>query len=307
MRISIRQLQIIDAIVQTHSYSSAAERLHMTQPAVSMQMKNLESNIGLTLFERKGKHIVLTSAGKEVHRFSHNITVQYDDLLEAIHEIKELHHGRIKVSSATTANHLITQMIANFSKVHTGISVALDITNRQQLLTQLADMEPDIVLMGEPPATMDVISEKLIPNPLVIIAHLEHPLASQDNIPFTDMEKYEFIIREEGSGTRATIERFFYEREIEFNSNLTMGSNEAIKHAVIAGLGLGIVSLHTLKLELEAEKLTILDVEHFPLQRYWHIVRRKGKHLLPAVAQFQKFMVKEAKRYAEGYQQFLKK
>jgi DNA-binding transcriptional LysR family regulator len=161
--------------------------------------------------------------------------------------------------------------------------------------------------MGEPPATMDVISEKLIPNPLVIIANLEHPLVSQENIPFADMAKYEFIIREKGSGTRATIERFFYERQIEFNSNLTMGSNEAIKHAVIAGLGLGIVSLHTLKLELEAEKLTILNVEHFPLQRYWHIVRRKGKHLLPAVAQFQKFMVQEAKRYAEGYQQFLKK
>jgi DNA-binding transcriptional LysR family regulator len=197
-------------------------------------------------------------------------------------------------------------MIANFAKTDVGISVSLDITNRQQLLKQLEDLESDIVLMGEPPATMDVISEKLIPNPLVMISHPQHPLANQTKIPFALIAKYKFIVREQGSGTRATISRFFVQQGVEFNSTLEMGSNEAIKHAVTAGLGLGIVSLHTIKLELEAHKLVILDVEDFPIMRYWHLVRRTGKHLLPAVARFQDFILEEAKIYAKDYERFIK-
>ena len=303
MQITIRQLQIIEAIVQTHSYSLAARHLHMTQPAVSMQMKQLERIVGLVMFERHGKRIMLTSAGQEIYKYVRDVNVKYDDLVEVIHEVKK-GAGRIKVSAATTANHLITQMIANFTKIHSEISVSLDITNRKQLIDQLQKFEPDIVIMGEPPARLELESEILIPNPLVMIAHPKHSLATRENIPFNTIAQYEFVVREQGSGTRARIESFFKEHKAEFRSTMEMGSNEAIKHAVTADLGLGIVSLHTIKLELEAEKLVILDVQHFPLERHWHIIRRKGKHLLPAAESFQKFIIKEAKVYAKNYERF---
>ena len=303
MQITIRQLQIIEAIVQTHNYSLAARRLHMTQPAVSMQMKSLEEAIDLAIFERHGKRIMLTSAGQEIYKYIHGINIQYADLKEAITEVKK-GEGRIKVSAATTANHLITQMIANFTKKHSNISVALDITNRKQLIDQLQKFEPDIVIMGEPPEHLDLESEILIPNPLVMIAHPKHCLAGINNIPFSDIVQYDFVVREQGSGTRARIESFFSEHNAEFKSTMEMGSNEAIKHAVIADLGLSIVSLHTIKLELEAKKLVLLDVENFPLERHWHIIRRKGKHLLPAVESFQNFIIEEAKLYAKDYERF---
>ncbi len=307
MHITLKQLQIIEAVVQTRSYSLAAERLHMTQPAISMQMKQLEHNTGLILFERQGKRIVLTEAGRDVHQHSQQITSNYNDLIEAIREAKDLHTGRIKVSAATTANHLITQMIANFSKINKGIKVALKITNRERLVQQLQDFEPDIVLMGEPPSKLDLVSEQLIMNPLFVVAHPKHALAKKNNIPFKEIARYKFVVREQGSGTRAAIERFFKDRDEEFKSTLEMGSNEAIKHAVTADLGLGLVSLHSIKLELEANKLVIIDVNQLPIKRYWHIVKRKGKRLLPAAKQFQDFMIKESKAYEESYKAFLKK
>jgi len=307
MHITLKQLQIIEAVVQTRSYSLAAERLHMTQPAISMQMKQLEHNTGLILFERQGKRIVLTAAGKDIHQHSQQITANYNDLIDVIRTTKDLHTGHIKVSAATTSNHLITQMIANFSKVNKDIKVALKITNRERLVQQLQNFEPDIVLMGEPPPKLDLISERLIMNPLFVIAPPDHALAKKKNIPLKEIAQYEFVVREQGSGTRAAIERFFKDREQEFNSTLEMGSNEAIKHAVTAGLGLGLVSLHSIKLELEANKLIILDVNQLPIRRHWHIVKRKGKRLLPAAKQFQDFMIKESRAYEESYQPFLKK
>jgi len=307
MHITIRQLQIVDAIVQLGSYSLAAEKLHMTQPAVSMQIKQLESNTGIVLFERQGKRIALTETGKDFHQYSHKLTIDYDDLIEATHEIKDLHRGRIKVSATTTSNHLITQMIACFSKENKNIKVVLKITNREKLIKQLQNFEPDIVLMGEPPPKSGLVSEPLIPNPLCVIAHTDHPCVNKRNISFKDIATHEFIVREQGSGTRATINSFFKAQHQELKSTLEMGSNEAIKHAVIAGLGLGIVSLHSIKLELEAKKLVILDVNRLPIQRHWHIVKRKDKKLPPAAKQFQDFMIKESKKYARSYDPFLKK
>jgi len=307
MHLTIRQLQIVDAIVQLGNYSLAAERLHMTQPAVSMQMKKLEDDIGLILFERKGKRIVLSDVGSDIYQHSRQLTVAYDHLIEAMHEIKDSHKGRIKVAATTTSNHLITQMIACFSKQNKDMKVALKITNREKLIQQLQNFEPDIVLMGEPPPKLELVSEPLIPNPLLVIAHTNHPLAGKTGIPLKQIAEHEFVAREQGSGTRDAIELFFKKKGLILKSTLEMGSNEAIKHAVIAGLGLGLVSLHSIKLELEAKKLVILDVNQLPIKRYWHIVKRKDKKLLPAAKQFQNFIVREAQEYANSYDHFLKK
>ncbi len=305
MHITIRQLQIIEAIVQTHSYSLAAERLYMTQPAISMQMKQLEHNIGVKLFERQGKRIVLSSAGQDIHPQIQRLIANYDDLIEGIHSAKDLHKGRIKVSATTTSNHLITQMIAQFAKTNKNITVALKITNRGALIQQLQDFEPDIVLMGEPPPKLDLLSERLIPNSLVVIADPDHKLAGKKNIPLSDIADEDLILREPGSGTRGSIEKHFISKSTVFKSSLELGSNEAIKHAVSAGLGIGIVSLHSILLELEAKKLVILDVVDFPINSYWHIVKRKGKHLHPAAKEFQDFILKESILYMDSYKQFI--
>lgn len=305
MHITIRQLQIIEAIVQTHSYSLAAERLYMTQPAVSMQMKQLEHNIDILLFERQGKRIVLSSAGKDFYPQIQRLIADYDDLIESVGAAKESHKGRIKVSATTTSNHLITQMIAEFSKTNKNITIALKITNRENLINQLQNFEPDIVLMGEPPAKLDLISERLIPNSLVVIAAPEHKLAEKIKITLSKISEEDLILRETGSGTRIAIEAHFKDKNTEIKSSLELGSNEAIKHAVSAGLGIGVVSLHSILLELEANKLVILDVVDFPIDRYWHIVKRKGKHLHPAAKQFQDFILKEAVLYMDSYKQFI--
>ena len=305
MHITIRQLQIIEAIVQTHSYSLAAERLYMTQPAISMQMKQLEHNIDVKLFERQGKRIVLSSAGQDIYPQIERLIADYNDLIESIHAAKDIHKGRIKVSATTTSNHLITQMIAQFSKINRDITVALKITNREALINQLQNFEPDIVLMGEPPAKLDLLSERLIPNSLVVIADPEHVLAGKKKIPLTTIAEEDFILREPGSGTRETIEKHFISKSTVIKSSLELGSNEAIKHAVSAGLGIAVVSLHSILLELEANKLVILDVVDFPINRYWHIVKRKGKHLHPAAKEFEDFILKESILYMDSYKQFI--
>ena len=307
MHITIRQLQIVDAIVQLSSYSLAAERLHMTQPAVSMQMKQLENNTGITLFKRQGKQVILTEVGESIYQKCRQLTAAHENLIETIDDIKNFHRGRIKVSATTTSNHLITQMIACFSKEHRDIKVSLKITNREKLLLQLKNFEPDLVLMGEPPPKLNLSHDRLILNPLVVIAHINHPYANKTSIPFKKIAQHEFVLREQGSGTRTAIELFFAKKGEKIKNTLEIGGNEAIKHAVIAGLGLGIVPLHSIKLELEANKLVILDINQLPIKRYWHIVKIKDKQLRPAVKKFQDYMIKESKKYEKSYEPFLKK
>lgn len=305
MHITLRQLQIIEAIVQTHSYSLAAERLYMTQPAISMQMKQLEHNIDVKIFERQGKRIVLSSAGQDIHPQIQRLLTDYSDLQESIKSAKDIHKGRIKVSATTTSTHLITQMIAQFSKTNKSITVSLKITNRDELIKQLQNFEPDIVLMGEPPVKLDLLSQPLIPNSLVVIADSEHKLAGKKKISLKTIADEDLILREKGSGTRSAVEKHFEDQNVEFKSSLELGSNEAIKHAVTAGLGIGVVSLHSILLELEAKKLVILDVVDFPIDRYWHIIKRKGKHLHPAAQEFEKFILKESVLYMDSYKQFI--
>ncbi|MEB4590323.1 LysR family transcriptional regulator [Candidatus Thiothrix sp. Deng01] len=305
MHISFRQIQIFQAVAQTENFTRAAELLHMTQPAISMQVKQLEDNVGLSLFERQGKRIVMTAAGKAMHAYGCELLAQYQGMVETLKELKNVHQGYIKVSAATTSIYFITRMLASFSKMHEGITVSLDITNRRALVEQLQHYEADLVVMGEPPANLDLHSQRLMCNPLVLIAPIDHPLAGKKEIPIADIAGEKFVVREPGSGTRAAIERFFAEHGHTFSSTLEMSSNESIKYSVIAGLGLGIVSLHSIKLELETRSLAILDVQGFPIQRYWHIVTRDGKWLSPAAQAFKEYVIAEAAAYAQDYQQLL--
>ncbi len=302
MNITLRQLQIFMVVSATQSYTRAAEQLHMTQPAVSMQIKHLEENISLSLFERQGKKIVITQAGKRMLLHAESVISQYNNMLNALNQLKNEQYDHIKVSAATTANHFITQQLAEFSRLHHDIHISLDITNRQSLVTQLQNYGPDFVIMGEPPGKLDLDSKQIMVNPLVVICSAEHELAKHTKkISMSEIIKERFVVREEGSGTKATIRRHFKKFGFDFISSFEMSSNESIKHATVAGLGLGIVALHTIKLELEAGKLVVLDVENFPLKRYWHLVSRKGKKLSPAAIAFQGFIMNSAESYQKSY------
>ena len=297
MHLTIRQIEVFNAVARLCNYTRAAEELHMSQPAVSMQIKQLESSVGLPLFEKMGKSIYLTDAGVHMYDYGRSITGLLDEADAVFEAMKGVESGRLIISVATTASHFATRLLAEFTKRHTGITISLDITNREALQRQLENNEPDLVIMGQPPEGVEVEADAFMDNPLVVIAPAGHALGGQENIMLSELKSESFVVREKGSGTRSAIERFFSRHEIEFRTGIVMTSNEAIKQAVEAGLGLGIVSIHTLELELETKRLQILDVHDFPIDRHWYVIQRKGKRLTPAALAFKKFVLEQAKEF----------
>ena len=298
-RTTLRQIRIFDSVARYQSHTRAAEKLHMTQPAVSMQMKQLEENLGIDLFERHGKILALSAVGQELREYTTNIIQSFDNLLGFAERVKGHETGHLTISVATTANHFSTRILAAFSKKYPQVAISLDVTNRQRILQQLENYEPDLVIMGEPPKGHSLKSERFMPNPLVIIAPPDHHLAIKKSMKLKDLDGEKFVVREKGSGTRETIERTFKEGGIVCATTLEMSSNEAIKHSVAAGFGLGVVSLHTIELELTNGHLVVLDVEGFPLQRYWHVVTRQGKAMSPVALTFKQFLLEDAQKYVK--------
>jgi len=297
MHVTLRQLEVFSAVARNNSFTKAAEALHLSQPGVSMQIKQLENSIGLPLFEHVGKKIYLTDAGREMYSYSQGVSHLLDEAEDVLETLKGVQSGKLAISVATTASHFATRLLAAFSQRYEGVTISLDITNRKSLQSQLENNEPDLVIMGQPPEGVEVESEAFMENPLVMIAPSNHPLVKEKDISLQRFEDEHFVVREVGSGTRSAIQRFFDEHSVSFHTGIEMSSNEAIKQAVEAGLGLGIVSIHTLELELETGRLVILDVEDFPVMRHWHIVQRAGKRLSPVAQAFKQFVLEEAEQF----------
>ncbi len=295
MHITIRQLAVLEAVARNLSFTKAADELHLTQPAVSMQIKQIEESIGLPLFEQVGKKVFLTEAGQEMYNYSRSIQQQLAEAEAIIEDLKGVKRGTLTIAVASTANYFAPRLLAAFKENYDKVTFSLDVTNRKGLLNHLDNNDTDLVIMGRPPANMEVEAEFFMENPLVAIAPANHPLAGVESIPIVTLLKETFIIREEGSGTRTAIERFISDHGFEITTSLSMSSNEAIKQAVQAGLGLGIVSIHTLEMELELKRLTILDVESFPILRNWYVVHRKGKRLSPVAQAFKEYVVTYAR------------
>jgi DNA-binding transcriptional LysR family regulator len=294
MHLTLRQLDVFASVARHLSYTRAAEELHLSQPGVSMQVRQLEEAVGLPLFEKLGKKIHLTEAGRELFNYSQNISDQLREAAEVMEELKGVRRGHLRISVATTANYFATRLLAAFTRQYEGTSFALDVTNRKTLLKRLADNETDLVIMGKPPEELDLAAEAFMENPLVIIAPPDHELARKRKpIPLSRIQQETFVVREMDSGTRIAMERFFAARDIRLKAGMEMTSNEAIKQAVEAGLGLGIVSVHTLELELEARRLVVLNVEDFPIMRHWYLVHRQGKRMSPVATAFRDFLLGE--------------
>jgi DNA-binding transcriptional LysR family regulator len=288
-------LKIFAAVARRLSFTRASEELHLTQPAVSMQIKQLEQAVGLPLFEQLGKKIYLTDAGREFSRYASAITSQLEELDQMVDEMKGLKRGRLTIAVASTANYFVPRLLATFCQRHgDAVSVSLDVTNREQLLKGLVENRNDLVIMGQPPAEMNLVAERFLENPLVVIAPPGHPLAAEKRIPPERLREETFLVREQGSGTRSAMERYFAANKLRLATPMEMSSNEAIKQSVEAGLGLGVVSLHTLAMELALGQLVVLDVVKFPIMRYWYIVYREGKRLSIVAQSFREFVLREA-------------
>lgn len=296
MNITFRQLQIFAAVARNLSFTRASEELHLTQPAVSMQIKQLEQSVGLPLFEQLGKKVFLTEAGHEVSRYASAITTQLDELKQVVDEMRGLQRGRLTIAVASTANYFAPRLLATFCQRYGDVTVSLDVTNREQLLKGLVENRTDLVIMGQPPEDMDLVAERFLENPLVVVAPPDHQLAKQKNIPLQRLLEETFLVREQGSGTRSAVERFFRANQLALSTPMEMSSNEAIKQGVEAGLGLGIVSMHTLAMELALKRLVLLDVEQFPVMRNWYIVHRSGKRLSLVAQRFQKLVKEESRQ-----------
>ncbi len=296
MHITIRQLKIFDAVARNLSFTRAADELHLTQPAVSMQIKQLEAAVGIPLFDILGKKVHVTEAGEVLLKHAQKIMAQLSATEKEIDTLRGINGGRLKVAIASTVNYFAAKLLSQFCQDHPNISVSLDVVNREVLLQRLEDNEPDIVLMGRPPADLDVAAEAFMENPLIVIAAPHHPLAGEKGIPLHALDNEIVIMREPGSGTRIAIERFFADNAIQPSSSIEMTSNEAIKQSVEAGLGLAIVSAHTVELELSVGKIVQLDVESFPILRHWYIAHRRGRQLSATAQAFKEFVLAEGER-----------
>lgn len=294
LNFTLRQLQVFEKVASHLNYSRAAEELYLSQPAVSMQIKQLEVHIGLPLFEQMGKKIFLTEAGHELFHYARNIAQQLTEMEAVFDEMKGLGRGKLTLSVVNTANYFTPQLLAQFCQRHPNINVILQVANRDAVLRQLSDNSTDLAIMGQPPEGQDIVAESFLDNPLVVIAAPGHPLAAQRHIEFAQLARETFLSREKGSGTRSAMERVFAQHAVQPRISMEMETNEAIKQAVQAGMGLGILSLHSIELELETHRLVVLDVEHFPLLRHWFVTHRSNKRLSSAALAFKEFLLTEA-------------
>ena len=294
MHVTLRQLQVFSAVASHGSFTKAAKELNLTQPAVSMQVKQLEEQIQTPLFEHLGKRIFLTDAGQEVFHTAKVVLQQLDDLGAVLDEMMGLERGRLRIAAISTANYFVPRLLGTFCKRHEGVNVALDVTNRTAVLNQLAENVADMAVMGTPPSDTELEAAPFMDNPVVIVAPPDHPLAEVKDIPLKRLEEETFLIREPGSGTRNAMKRFFDEHGLKLNTGMEMSSQVAIKQSIEAGLGLGMIQKDAIEMELRLGRLVILDVADTPVQRHWYLVHRKGKRLSAAAQAFKDFVLGEA-------------
>ena len=292
--VTLRQLKVFEAVARHLNYSRAAQELHLSQPAVSMQMKQLEGSAGMPLFEQAGKKIFLTEAGREMQHYARSVTQQLEEAAEALSELKDASRGRLQLTIISTAKYFAPKFVAKFCRLHPGVTLKLDVCNRATLLERLARNETDLVIMGHPPQGLDITLQPFAPNPHVIVAAPAHALARARRIALKHIAGETFLLRESGSGTRLLMERVFAEHGLAVNASMEIGSDETIKQAVMAGMGIGFLSSHTVQLELQAKRLVMLDVVGFPIVRNWYIVHRTDKRLSPVARAFKEFLLSEA-------------
>ncbi len=295
---TLHQLKVFEAAARHRSFTRAAEELFLTQPTVSMQIKQLTKSVGLPLFEQVGKRLYLTQAGQELFVTCRQIfnTIALFEMKVA--DLKGLKEGQLRLGVITTAKYIIPRLLGKFCQLYPGIDISLKVTNHEGIMERMVSNLDDLYIMSQVPDNIDVNFEPFLENPLVVLASLGHPLAGEKNIPIERLADEPFIMREPGSGTRRSVQELFEEHGVQVKVKLELGSNEAIKQAIAGGLGISVLSRHTLL--TDASEFSILDIEHFPIKRTWYIVYPAGKQLSIVSRTYYEYLLEAAKKIIEA-------
>ncbi|GLU32704.1 LysR family transcriptional regulator [Trinickia caryophylli] len=297
--LTLRQLQIFIVASRHASFARAAEELHLTQPAISMQIRQLEDAIGMPLFERVARKLTLTEAGERLTHHASRILGEIKDAEDAMMSLQLADSGSIAVGIVSSATYFAPKLLALYSRQYPKVDVHFSVGNRESLLRLLQDNAIDLALMGRPPAELDTTVEPLAYHPQVVIAPSDHPLVGASRFDLQELRGDTFLLREPGSGTRMAAEEMFRQHLFTPAKIVTLGSNETIKQAVIAGMGVSLISLHTLQLELRTSELAILDVNGTPIERTWQVVHMRTKQLSPTCTLFRRFLLEHTAPYLE--------
>jgi DNA-binding transcriptional LysR family regulator len=296
---TLHQLKVFEAAARNGSFTRAAEELFLTQPTVSMQVKQLTKAVGLPLFEQVGKRLYLTEAGRELFATCREIFEKLSQFEMTVADLKGLKQGRLRLSAITTAKYFVPRLLGPFCQLYPGIDIALQVTNHSGIVERLKENLDDLYIMSQLPDHLDISYQPFLDNPLVVLAPINHPLAQEKNISLQRLGEEPFILREPGSGTRTAIQKLFDEQGIMLKVKLELGSNEAIKQAIAGGLGVSVLSRHTLTPEAANTDLTVLDVECFPIRRHWYMVYPAGKQLSVVARTYFEYLMDAAKQIAE--------
>lgn len=294
MNVTFRQLRLFLAVAELRSITAAAKAMHVTQPTVSMQLKEIADAIGLPIYEVVGKRLHLTVAGEELAATASTIVNEWADFEQRIGALKGLEEGRLRISVVSTAKYFIPRILGTFCNTHPDVDISLEVLNRDGVVQRLRENRDDLYIMSQPPANIDTHSHVFMANPLVVVAPVTHPLAGKRRIQLQRLKDERFILREKGSGTRMACDAHFKQHGFDPLVRLELGSNEAIKQAVAGGLGLTVLSTHSLGEHLVDQSLAVLDTASFPVQSNWFIVRLKGKRLSPIAQAFMDYLSSRA-------------
>jgi LysR family transcriptional regulator, low CO2-responsive transcriptional regulator len=291
--ITLRQLRVFSAVARHLSFTRAAHELHLTQPAVSQQMKLLEREVGLPLFEHAGRRVTLAPAGTELLAYVNQAIAALREAGESLAAMRGQRGGVLRLGAVSTARYLAPALLSAFRARHPEVTIKLTVANRGEIIRQLSANETDVVIMGRPPRELDTLATAFARHPLVIIAGPAHRLCARRHIPLQDLAGESFLIREEGSGTRASMEHVFREGGVPIRVLMEIGSNETIKELVIAGMGLSFLSAHTVGREVSCGQLAVLDVVGLPIVRDWFVIHLRGQPLAQAAAAFRAFLLEQ--------------
>lgn len=296
---TLRQLKVFEAVARHRSFSRAAEELHLTQPAVSTQVRKLQEHAGLPLFEQLGKRIHLTPAGTQMLESSREIIQKFQEAEEAMAQYKGVSGGRLNVSVISAGDYFFPRLLVQFAQRHAGVTFNFVVCNRVELLEQLKDNLTDLAVMARPPEDLDTVAEPFAPHPYVIVAAPDHPLAKARRIPAARIAREPLIAREQGSDTHNSMVEAFGPHVPDLNVAMEIRSTETIKQAVMAGMGVSFLSAHTIARERAAGSLAVLDVQGFPLMLNWYVVHRRAKRLPPVAQAFKDFLLQDGAKLLE--------
>lgn len=288
---TVRQMRVFAEVARHLSFARAAEALHLTPPAVTMQVKELELQVGLPLFDRQGRKVTLTMVGEYLLAYVQRTLSVLKDAEDAVARFKGLTGGTLTIGMVSTAEYFVPRLLAQFRSEHPAVDVRLRLGNREQLVQLIERNEVDLAIMGRPPKDLATRAEPFAMHPHVLAAAVGHVLTRREPAPAQALSRERFIVREPGSGTRAALEEFVHEHGVDMRVAMEMSSNESIKQAVMAGMGVALLSLHTIALELKLGLIATPEVEGLPVVRRWHVVNKLSKSLSPAAEAFRYFVL----------------